>query len=75
MFLFEKKNLHLSKMKIFNISKKSLYIFYEIKFTSCVDYCLKLTRFFSVKIHVFRLKLFDMLKNEIIKKQTKSTKF
>ena len=30
--------------------------------------------FFSVKIHVFRVKNFDMLKNEILKKQTKITK-
>ena len=30
--------------------------------------------FFSVKVHVFRVKNFDMLKNEILKKQAKSTK-
>ena len=30
--------------------------------------------FFSVKIHVFRAKNFDMVKNEIPKKQTKSIK-
>ena len=29
---------------------------------------------FSVKIHVFRKKNFDVLKNEIFKKQTKNTK-
>ena len=31
--------------------------------------------FFSVKLHAFRVKNFDMLKNEILKKQTKNTKF
>ena len=53
------------------ISKKSLYICYKIKFTGCVNYILK----FSVKIHVFRVKRFDILKNEIFKKQTKNTNF
>ena len=31
--------------------------------------------FFSTRIHVFRVKEFDMLKNEILKKQRKNTKF
>ena len=31
--------------------------------------------FFSVKVHVFRVKNFDMLKNEILKKLTKNTTF
>ena len=31
--------------------------------------------FFSVKIHAFRVKNFDMLKNEILKKQIKNTRF
>ena len=30
---------------------------------------------FSVKVHVFRVKNFDMLKNEILKKLTKNTTF
>ena len=38
-----KINLHLQKMEIFKISKKSLCIFYKIKFTSFVNYCLKLS--------------------------------
>ena len=31
--------------------------------------------FFSVKLHAFRVKNFDMLKNEILKKQAKNSKF
>ena len=31
--------------------------------------------FFSVTIHVFRVKNFDVLKNKILKKQPKNTKF
>ena len=31
--------------------------------------------FFSVKLHVFRVKKPDILKNEMFKKQTKNTKF
>ena len=31
--------------------------------------------FLSVKIHVFRITSFDLLKNEILKKQTKNRKF
>ena len=31
--------------------------------------------FFSVKVHVFRVKNFDMLKKEILKKLTKNTTF
>ena len=31
--------------------------------------------FFSVKIHVFRVKNFDVFKSEILEKQAKSTKF
>ena len=30
--------------------------------------------FFSVKLHVFRVKNFDVLKNEILKEQAKNTK-
>ena len=30
--------------------------------------------FFSLKIHVFRVKKCDMLKNEILKRETKNTK-
>ena len=32
---------------------------------------IELLTFFSVKIHVFRVKNFDVLKNEILKKQKK----
>ena len=71
-------------MKIFKISKKLLNIFYKITFTSYVN-CLKLSRQnififtyifkFSVKIHVFKVKNFDMLNSKILKRQIKNTKF
>ena len=68
-------------MKIFKISKKSLNIFYKITFISYVN-CLKLSRQnififtylfkFSVKIHVFKVKNFDMLNSKILKRQIKN---
>ena len=36
---------------------------------------IELIAFFSVKTNVFRVTNFDVLKNEILKKQAKSTKF
>ena len=84
-------------MKIFKISKKSLNIFYKITFISYVNYYLKLSQQniliftyifkFSVKIHVFKVKNFDMLNSKILKNKkhkilmrkklrtTKNTKF
>ena len=58
-------------MKIFKISKKSLHIFYKIKFTRKLLSKIKLIKylFFYVKIYVFRVKKFAMLKNGIFKKQ------
>ena len=51
-----------------------------VRFTSYVNWLSKIELikdlfFFSVKIYVFRVKHFDMLKIEILKKQTKNTKF
>ena len=43
------------------------------KFTGYVNYCLNWAdNFFSVKIHVFRVKNFDMLKDKVFKKQAKN---
>ena len=65
-------------MKIFKISKKALYIFYEIKIHQLCQLLSKIELikylFFSVKIQVFRVKNFDMLKNVTLKKQTNNRK-
>ena len=59
-----------TNLKHLNLSK-SLYIFYKIKFTTYANYYLKLSwsniYFFSVKIHVFRVKNFDVLKIKFLK--------
>ena len=65
-------------MKIFKISKKALYIFYEIKIHQLCQFLSKIELikylFFSLKIQVFRVKNFDMLKNVTLKKQTNNRK-
>ena len=59
------------------VLKKQTKITKTKKITNCVNYCLKLTwkKTFSVKIYVFRVQTFEMLKNEILKKQIKNLKF
>ena len=70
-YVFIWKNLllnYLINLKHSNLSK-SLYckIHQMCKLLSKIE----LIIFFSVKIHVFAVKNFDMLKNKILKKQTK----
>ena len=68
-----------SSLRIFENLLKWLYIFYKIRFTSCVNYCTnwadKIFIFIFQEVYVFRVKNFDLLKSEILKNQAKNTTF
>ena len=62
-------------MKISKNQQKSLYSLFKIKFISCANYYLKLSWDFSVKIHLFRVKNFNMLKMKLLKNKQKALCF
>ena len=70
-----------SPFRICENLSRSLYIFYKAKFTSCVNYYTKLSLqiflfdSFLVKIHVFRVKSFDVLKNKSLTNKQKTPNF
>ena len=61
-FIWKKKSLYPLQNKIHWLQK----LFSKIEL---------ITFFFSIRIHVFKVNNFDMLKNEILNKLTKNAKF
>ena len=80
MFLFEKINFtSLKNENLQNQQKITLYLLQNkihqlCKLLSKIELMKYIYIFFFVKIHVFRIKIFDVLKNKILKKQAKNTK-
>ena len=63
-------------MKIYNIIKKSLYIFYKVKFTGCISYYVKLSYFFFCKNSCIQSKKFPyVIKVKFLKDKQETQNF
>ena len=63
-------------MKIFRISKKSIYIFYKVKFTGCISYYVKLSYFFFCKNSCIQSKKFPyVIKVKFLKDKQETQNF